>query len=194
MIGHRGGHGDATERSAVAVFSGMLGVTMFGIFLTPVFFFVIEWLSQLVAVRLDGGPSIRSAVLLMDILTLGFLWTAVALRRARRRIRCSSGRADSSWMQELADVDRFFDRAIEARKRPRRISGTRQPASEKMVVVDHQRGKTDIIVVQQTVVAAAANGHEASEEVAAAPLVADLAKQSGNGHAASLPERREEHK
>jgi multidrug efflux pump len=29
-----------------AVFSGMLGVTLFGIFLTPVFFYVIEWLSE----------------------------------------------------------------------------------------------------------------------------------------------------
>ena len=28
-----------------AVFSGMLGVTLFGIFLTPVFFFVIDWIS-----------------------------------------------------------------------------------------------------------------------------------------------------
>ena len=27
----------------VAVFSGMLGVTLFGIFLTPVFYFVIQW-------------------------------------------------------------------------------------------------------------------------------------------------------
>jgi multidrug efflux pump len=29
-----------------AVFSGMLGVTLFGIFLTPVFFYVIDWLSN----------------------------------------------------------------------------------------------------------------------------------------------------
>ena len=29
-----------------AVFSGMLGVTLFGIFLTPVFFFIIDWLGQ----------------------------------------------------------------------------------------------------------------------------------------------------
>jgi multidrug efflux pump len=29
----------------LAVFSGMLGVTLFGIFLTPVFFFVIQWLT-----------------------------------------------------------------------------------------------------------------------------------------------------
>src|SRR5262249_40631754 len=30
-----------------AVFGGMLGVTLFGIFLTPVFFYVIQWLSEL---------------------------------------------------------------------------------------------------------------------------------------------------
>jgi len=29
-----------------AVFSGMLGVTLFGIFLTPVFYFVVQWLSR----------------------------------------------------------------------------------------------------------------------------------------------------
>jgi multidrug efflux pump subunit AcrB len=31
----------------VAVFAGMLGVTLFGIFLTPVFFYVIQWLKDL---------------------------------------------------------------------------------------------------------------------------------------------------
>jgi len=30
-----------------AVFSGMLGVTLFGIFLTPVFYFVIQWFKDL---------------------------------------------------------------------------------------------------------------------------------------------------
>jgi multidrug efflux pump len=30
----------------VAVFSGMLGVTLFGIFLTPVFYYVIAWVSE----------------------------------------------------------------------------------------------------------------------------------------------------
>jgi multidrug efflux pump len=29
-----------------AVFGGMLGVTLFGIFLTPIFFYVIGWLSD----------------------------------------------------------------------------------------------------------------------------------------------------
>src|SRR5580704_16167484 len=39
------GHGAGSEMRQVlgiAVFSGMLGVTLFGIFLTPVFFYVIE--------------------------------------------------------------------------------------------------------------------------------------------------------
>jgi multidrug efflux pump len=29
-----------------AVFSGMLGVTLFGIFLTPVFYYVIQWVKD----------------------------------------------------------------------------------------------------------------------------------------------------
>ena len=31
----------------IAVFSGMLGVTLFGIFLTPVFYYVIQWFGDL---------------------------------------------------------------------------------------------------------------------------------------------------
>jgi multidrug efflux pump len=38
------------------VFSGMLGVTLFGIFLTPVFFFVIDWLSE---ARMWNAPFFR---------------------------------------------------------------------------------------------------------------------------------------
>ena len=34
-----------------AVFAGMLGVTLFGIFLTPVFFYVIQWFSDRRAAR-----------------------------------------------------------------------------------------------------------------------------------------------
>ena len=48
------GAGAEMRRSlGTAVFSGMVGVTLFGVFLTPVFFYVIEWLgeSQLFAGR-----------------------------------------------------------------------------------------------------------------------------------------------
>ena len=34
-----------------AVFAGMLGVTLFGIFLTPVFFYVIQWFPDRRAAR-----------------------------------------------------------------------------------------------------------------------------------------------
>jgi multidrug efflux pump subunit AcrB len=37
-----------------AVFAGMLGVTLFGIFLTPVFYYVIAWASELWAVHAGG--------------------------------------------------------------------------------------------------------------------------------------------
>ena len=40
-----------------AVFAGMLGVTLFGIFLTPVFYYVIQWLTE----RLTG-PRRETAV------------------------------------------------------------------------------------------------------------------------------------
>ena len=50
------GAGAEMRRSlGTAVFSGMLGVTLFGIFLTPVFFYVIEWLGETPAVR-DAWP------------------------------------------------------------------------------------------------------------------------------------------
>jgi len=40
-----------------AVFSGMLGVTLFGIFLTPVFYYVIQWFSDRRAAR--RGPALE---------------------------------------------------------------------------------------------------------------------------------------
>ena len=41
------GAGAEMRRSlGTAVFAGMLGVTLFGIFLTPVFYFVIQWFGE----------------------------------------------------------------------------------------------------------------------------------------------------
>jgi hypothetical protein len=37
---------DMRRLLGVPVFAGMLGVTLFGIFLTPVFFYVIQWLGD----------------------------------------------------------------------------------------------------------------------------------------------------
>jgi hypothetical protein len=43
----------------IAVFSGMLGVTFFGIFLTPVFYYVIQWFAERHAVANEAptGPA-----------------------------------------------------------------------------------------------------------------------------------------
>ena len=55
MISHGAGF-EMRRTLGTAVFSGMLGVTLFGIFLTPVFFFVIDWLSE---ARLWNAPGIH---------------------------------------------------------------------------------------------------------------------------------------
>ena len=42
-----GGAGAEMRRTlGTAVFAGMLGVTLFGIFLTPVFYYVIQWFAD----------------------------------------------------------------------------------------------------------------------------------------------------
>ncbi|HEV3120094.1 MAG TPA: efflux RND transporter permease subunit, partial [Gemmataceae bacterium] len=52
------GAGAEMRRSlGLAVFSGMLGVTLFGIFLTPVFFYVIQWLGDRRGTRPDPAPA-----------------------------------------------------------------------------------------------------------------------------------------
>jgi multidrug efflux pump len=84
-------HGAGAEmRRALgtAVFAGMLGVTIFGIFLTPVFFYVIQALGE---TRLFAGVTAGKVGLvlrvLLTVLTLGLfegLRRVVGMRRARR--------------------------------------------------------------------------------------------------------------
>jgi hypothetical protein len=78
------GAGSEMRRTlGVAVFSGMLGVTLFGIFLTPVFFNVIEWF-----IDLRGADAKRkhrvSEVLLFPLRTIkvGVVWVATAMAHA----------------------------------------------------------------------------------------------------------------
>ncbi len=92
------GHGAGAEMRkvlGVAVFSGMLGVTLFGIFLTPVFFYVVEWfvegpLFSSARVRLLG----RLLLYLVGVLTLGLFWIVPGVLRTlqRRRVRLAPGR------------------------------------------------------------------------------------------------------
>jgi hypothetical protein len=41
-----GAGSEMRQTLGIAVFSGMLGVTLFGIFLTPVFYYVIQWITD----------------------------------------------------------------------------------------------------------------------------------------------------
>jgi hypothetical protein len=51
LVLSQGAGAEMRRTLGTAVFSGMLGVTLFGIFLTPVFYFVIQWLSDIRADR-----------------------------------------------------------------------------------------------------------------------------------------------
>jgi multidrug efflux pump len=71
LLTSRGAGAEMRRTLGTAVFSGMLGVTLFGVFLTPVFFFVIDGLSES---RLFTSPRVRKfATAALDVLRLGFL-------------------------------------------------------------------------------------------------------------------------
>jgi hypothetical protein len=58
-----------------AVFSGMLGVTLFGIFLTPVFFYVIAGFAETPLFSHARTRQLGKILLhLLGLLTLGLLW------------------------------------------------------------------------------------------------------------------------
>jgi len=61
-----------------AVFAGMLGVTIFGLLLTPVFFYVIDWLSSTKVFR---SPEMQMVATVL----LGFIWGPLFLIRMLRR-------------------------------------------------------------------------------------------------------------
>ena len=52
----QGAGAEMRKALGVAVFSGMLGVTFFGIFLTPVFYYVIQWFAERTPGAEGGRP------------------------------------------------------------------------------------------------------------------------------------------
>src|SRR4029077_10897517 len=63
------GAGAEMRRSlGTAVFAGMLGVTLFGIFLTPVFYYVVQWFGgkKELEIRHDSnGPPVRDGMAML---------------------------------------------------------------------------------------------------------------------------------
>jgi multidrug efflux pump len=56
MVLAKGAGAEMRYSLGVAVFSGMIGVTMFGIFFTPVFYVVVRWLTERGAVKRKDQP------------------------------------------------------------------------------------------------------------------------------------------
>ncbi len=61
LITSVGAGSEMRKTLGIAVFSGMLGVTLFGIFLTPVFYFVIQWASDIRTERRQRGGQLVEA-------------------------------------------------------------------------------------------------------------------------------------
>src|SRR5207249_1443160 len=57
----RGAGAEMRQSLGIAVFSGMIGVTLFGVFLTPVFFFVLLWLRERRPTRPATVPRLATA-------------------------------------------------------------------------------------------------------------------------------------
>ena len=76
------GAGAEMRRSlGTAVFSGMLGVTLFGIFLTPVFFSIIDWIGETAGLASPGTR--RFGLALIVLLNIVFLGIPALLRTPR---------------------------------------------------------------------------------------------------------------
>ena len=71
LVAAHGAGAEMRRALGTAVFSGMLGVTFFGIFFTPVFFYVIDWLSHRHLFSDGTFPTIGR--LSLDVISLGFL-------------------------------------------------------------------------------------------------------------------------
>jgi hypothetical protein len=77
LILSRGAGAEMRRTLGTAVFSGMLGVTMFGIVLTPVFFFTIDWLGE---TSIFNSRTVRRAgAVALGVTTLGVRWMVKAL-------------------------------------------------------------------------------------------------------------------
>src|SRR5208337_3923498 len=76
LVVARGAGAEMRQAMGIAVFSGMIGVTVFGLFLTPVFYVTLMQLGlKKKPVPEAKGPSLGSAGTAVGIITLGLLFT-----------------------------------------------------------------------------------------------------------------------
>ncbi len=112
LVFSHGAGAEMRQTLGVAVFSGMIGVTLFGIFLTPVFFYVVEWVSE---TSLFSNPWMRRfRDVSLDVLTLRFVprlaqeyWSA---RPVKRPIPAPSNSNGSAGIKGTASSDEGVQR------------------------------------------------------------------------------------
>jgi hypothetical protein len=91
----KGAGAEMRRTLGTTVFSGMVGVTLFGIFLTPVFFYVIDVLGETAMFRSRALRLASKAVLiLLNVLTFGIVTGPVwVIRQIRRELSRPARRA-----------------------------------------------------------------------------------------------------
>lgn len=99
LVFARGAGAEMRQALGIAVFSGMLGVTFFGILLTPVFFYVIDHAQGWSPFRLADWQLVGAG--LADVATLG---------PARRRLRVAWTRVSTVTRSALSRMQRLFVR------------------------------------------------------------------------------------
>jgi multidrug efflux pump len=66
LVVAQGAGAEMRRTLGTAVFAGMIGVTLFGIFLTPVFYSVVRWFSSGVKSQEAGAPTPDRGLLTPD--------------------------------------------------------------------------------------------------------------------------------
>src|SRR5262249_29047728 len=83
LILSQGAGAEMRRTLGTAVFSGMIGVTLFGLVLTPVFFFSIDWLGE---ARLVTARFVRRVgAITLGVVTLGVRWVPRVAAAWRKR-------------------------------------------------------------------------------------------------------------
>src|SRR5207248_8721783 len=89
-----------------AVFSGMLGVTLFGLLLTPVFFYVIEGFMDVPLFSSERARRIGQGLhFALGAATLGLFWLPGLLVRGPRRLFADSARRRKSLVPTVNGVN-----------------------------------------------------------------------------------------
>ena len=99
LLFSHGAGAEMRQSLGVAVFSGMLGVTFFGVMLTPVFFYVIDSMAES---HVFTNPMVRRAGKILLVLLMPVVVFRELFRLARRKATAGTGKPKQTEEPELA--------------------------------------------------------------------------------------------